>query len=110
MEDKRYKIVFNPSDARKIMKLGRCFPVDIKKNKNPRSFDKPSVFVFENIDGKDYKVICSPSKARELLKEGKKLVDIKENSRPKEMDAPTVFVFEATQEFAEDFNKICNEI
>lgn len=107
MEEKKYKVVSSASDARKIMKLGRCFPSDIKKNKNPRELDTPSVFVFENVDEKECKVVCSPSKARNLLKDGKRMVDIKENSRPKESDSPTVFVFEVTKEFTEDFNKIC---
>ena len=108
MTDKRYKLIFSASDARKIMKLGRSFPVDIKKNKNPRELDKPSVFVFEKLDDQDYKVICNPVKARGLLRDGFKLVDIKENSRPKSEDCPTVFVFEITDEFLEDLSKINN--
>lgn len=108
MTDKRYKIISSASDARKIMKLGNCFPVDIKKNNNPRESDKPSVFVFENLDGKESKVVFSPSKARSLLQDGYKMLDIKANSRPKETDSPTVFVFEMTQQFLEDFQKIYN--
>jgi len=106
--DKRYKIISSASDARRVMKLGKCFPVDIKKNNNPRESDKPSVFVFENLDGKESKIVFSPSKARSLLKDGYKLIDIKENSRPKETDSPTVFVFEITDNFLEDFQKIYN--
>ena len=108
MTDKRYKIISSASDARRVMKLGKCFPVDIKKNNNPRESDKPSVFVFENLDGKESKIVFSPSKARSLLKDGYKLIDIKENSRPKETDSPTVFVFEITDNFLEDFQKIYN--
>lgn len=89
------------------MKLGRCFPSDIKPHAEPEETDAPSVFVFENICGKDFKVIRNPAEARHLLREGKKLVDIKPNSCPKEFDVPTVFVFDATQEFEEDFAKIC---
>ena len=110
MTDKKYKIISSPSDARKIMKLGSCFPVDIKKNTNPRESDKPSVFVFENLDGKESKVVFSPSKARSLLKNNYKMIDIKENSRPKESDSPTVFVFEVTTQFLEDFQKIYNNL
>lgn len=90
------------------MKLGRCFPVDIKKNKSPQETDRPSVFVFKDVEEQDYKVICSPAKARELLKQGFTLADIKQNSRPKESDCPTIFVFEITDEFLEDFKKINN--
>ena len=110
MTDKKYKIISSPSDARKIMKLGNCFPVDIKKNTNQRESDKPSVFVFENLDDKESKIVFSPSKARALLKDGYKLIDIKENSRPKESDSPTVFVFEITTQFLEDFKKIYNNL
>jgi hypothetical protein len=106
--DKKYKIISSASDARKIMKLGRCFPVDIKRNNNPRESDKPSVFVFENLDGKESKIVFSPAKARSLLKESYKMIDIKENARPKENDAPTVFVFEINEEFLEDFKKTYN--
>ena len=108
MTDKRYKIISSASDARKIMKLGRCFPVDIKRNNNPRESDKPSVFVFENLDGKEAKIVFSPAKARDLLKKMYKLIDIKENARPKEKDAPTVFVFEITEQFLEDYKKVFN--
>ena len=108
MVEKQYKIVASASDARKIMKLGNCFPVDIKKNNNPRETDKPSVFVFENLDGKEAKIVFSPAKARQLLKDGAKLLDIKKNARPKEKDAPTVFVFEITEQFLEDYKKVFN--
>ena len=108
MADKRYKIISSASDARKLMKLGNCFPVDIKKNTNPRESDKPSVFVFENLDDKESKIVFSPSKARSLLKDNYKMIDIKENSRPKESDSPTVFVFEITEQFLEDSKKIYN--
>lgn len=108
MADKKYKIISNASDARKIMKMGNCFPVDIKKNSNPRESDKPSVFVFENLDGQESKIVFSPSKARSLLKDGYKMVDIKQNQRPKEEDSPTVFVFEVTQQFIEDSQKLYN--
>ena len=110
MTDKKYKIISNPSDARKLMKLGNCFPVDIKRNNNPRESDKPSVFVFENLDGKESKIVFSPSKARSLLQNNYKMIDIKENSRPKESDSPTVFVFEVTPKFLEDFQKIYNNL
>jgi len=106
--EKRYKILTSPSDVRKIMKLGNCFPVDIKRNNNPRETDKPSVFVFENLDGKDAKIIFSPAKARDLLKKSYRMIDIKENQRPKENDAPTVFVFELTEQFIEDYKKVYN--
>lgn len=109
MTDKKYKIISSASDARKIMKLGHCFPVDIKKNNNKRESDKPSVFVFENLDGKESKIVFSPAKARSLLKDGYKMIDIKENSRPKEEDSPTVFVFEVTPQFLEDYQKIYNK-
>ena len=109
MGEKRYKIIHNASEARRIMKLGHCFPIDIKKNRNPREQDKPSVFIFENVDEKDFKVICSPARARTLLKEGFKMVDIKENARPKESDSPTIFIFEVTKEFIQDFSQICEE-
>lgn len=108
MADKKCKIVSSASDVRKIMKLGRCFPIDIKENKNPRETDKPSVFVFENLDDQDSKIVFSPAKARSLLKDGYKMVDIKRNARPKENDKPSVFVFEITKEFIEDFQKIYN--
>lgn len=89
------------------MKLGRCFPADIKPHKESKEIDTPSVFVFENICGKEFKVIRNPAEARHLLQEGKRLVDIKPNAYPKESDLPTVFVFEVTQDFEEDFAKIC---
>lgn len=108
MTDKKYKIVSSASDARKIIKLGNCFPVDIKKNSDPRESDKPSVFVFENLDDKESKVVFSPVKARSLLKDGYKMIDIKPNSRPQESDSPTVFVFEITKQFLEDFQKVYN--
>ena len=106
MADKKYKIVNNASDARKIMKLGRCFPVDIKANKNPRETDSPSVFVFENLDNQESKIVFSPSRARQLLKDKYRMIDIKRNARPKENDKPTVFIFEVTNEFIEDSQKI----
>ena len=108
MTDKKYKIISSPSDVRKLMKLGRCFPVDIKENRNPRETDKPSVFVFENLDGRASKIVFSPAKARSLLKDGYKMIDIKCNARPKENDKPSVFVFEITKDFIEDFQKIYN--
>jgi hypothetical protein len=107
LENKRYKLVCNASYARKIMKLGRCFPVDIKPHRESKETDAPSVFVFQSVYEKEYKVIQSPAEARHLLKDGKRLVDIKPNARPKESDVPTVFVFEVTKEFEEDFAKIC---
>lgn len=108
MIEKKYKIIASASEARKIMKLGNCFPVDIKRNNNPRETDKPSVFVFENLDGKEAKIIFSPAKARDLLKKNYKMIDVKKNARPKENDAPTVFVFEITQQFLEDYKKVFN--
>jgi hypothetical protein len=107
--DKKYKIISSASDARKIMKFGRCFPVDIKKNRNTRETDSPSVFAFQNLDGQESKLVFSPSKARALLKDGYKMVDIKKNQRPKENDSPTVFVFEITKQFLEDFQKVYNK-
>lgn len=89
------------------MKLGRCFPADIKPHKESKETDVPSVFVFENICGKECKVIRNPAEARHLLKDGKRLIDIKPNKCPKDSDIPTVFVFEVTKEFEEDFAKIC---
>jgi len=109
LDDKQYKLIFSASSARKIMKLGRCFPVDIKEHKNPKEIDRPSVFVFKNVDDKEFKVICNPARARNLLKEGFKLVDIKVNLHPRDTDSPTIFVFEITEEFIKDFAKICEE-
>ena len=72
MENKRYKLFVTQVTPRKIMKLGRCFPADIKPHKESKETDTPSVFVFENICGKEFKVIRNPAEARHLLQEGKK--------------------------------------